>query len=103
VWTFRIQPDPAGGARVGSGGKGDERKERGGDREGITYSDILFRLVIVSSVNFELLVDDVRDTLCVCFPLKTCSAVQLGLYIGGTDGKREGVILGVDRRGTTSV
>ena len=79
----------------------NEKSERA--IRGITYSDILFRLVIVSSVDFELLVDDVRDTLCVCFPLNTCSALQLSLYIGGTDGKRERVVLGVDGGRTTGV
>jgi hypothetical protein len=58
-----------------------------------TYSDILFRLVIVFSVDLELLIDDIRDALCICFPLKTSSALQLGLYIGGTDGKGQRVVL----------
>ena len=46
-----------------------------GREEGTTNSDILFRLLIISSVDFELLVDYIRDTLCVGFPLKTCSAL----------------------------
>jgi hypothetical protein len=68
-----------------------------------TYSDILFRLFKSSSVDFELLINNIRNALRVCFPLKTCPALQFSLCIRRTDCRRERVLLRVDGRGTTSV
>lgn len=68
-----------------------------------TDANILFRLFEYSFVDLELLVDDVGYTFRVSFPLKTCSALYVSLYVGWTCGEGEGIILRIDRGRTTSM